>query len=273
MKYSFSVLLMFFLLVACSDSEAQKVDDVLKEEEQEEQIEEKDDKENEEETKEDEVGEVVAEKPAEPQYTMNNVWGFEPIDDAEEKVVLLTFDDAPDENALQMAEKLVELNAPAIFFVNGHFINTSEKKDILREIHEMGFPIGNHTMTHASLQNISEEEQRKEIVALNDQIEGIIGERPRFFRAPFGQNTDFSKKLAEEEGMLLMNWTYGYDWEAEYQDAEKLADIMVNTELLVPGANLLMHDRDWTAKAIPDIVEGFKNKGYKLLDPSLIKVD
>ena len=36
-----------------------------------------------------------------------------------------------------------------------------------------------------------------EIVELNDLIEEITGERPRFYRAPFGVNTDYSKELIE----------------------------------------------------------------------------
>ena len=96
----------------------------------------------------------------------------------------------------------------------------------------MGFIIGNHTMTHPNLRTISEAEQREEIVGVNDLVEEITGERPVFFRAPFGVNTDYSKALAIEEGMLLMNWSYGYDFEREYMTKEKIAEIMVNTELL-----------------------------------------
>lgn len=210
----------------------------------------------------------------EPLYQINQAsWHVEPIsDETNSKVALLTIDDAPDENALDMAHTLKEIDAPAIFFVNGHFIETDEKQEMLKEIHEMGFAIGNHTYTHPNLQEISEDEQRQEIVELNDLIEEIIGERPKFFRAPQGANTDFSLELVEQEGMVPMNWTYGYDWEADYMDAEALADIMVNTEYLSDGANLLMHDRDWTAEAIEDIATGLRDKDYELVDPSLIKI-
>ncbi len=170
-----------------------------------------------------------------------------------------------------MAKTLKGLDAQAIFFVNGHFIATDEKKAILKEIYDMGFMIGNHTMTHPNLKTISEAEQREEIIGVNDLVEEVTGERPKFFRAPFGVNTDYSKALAIEEGMLLMNWSYGYDFEREYMTKEKIADIMVNTELLRNGSNLLMHDREWTADAMEDIVNGLRDKGYEILDPHLIK--
>lgn len=207
----------------------------------------------------------------EPEYELDATWGFQPINDADSKVVLLTIDDAPDKRALDMAKTLKELGAPAIFFVNGHFLDSDEQQSVIKEIHEMGFQIGNHTQTHADLQQLSEDEQKEEIMLVSDKVEEIIGERPKFFRAPFGQNTDFSKELVKDDGMLLMNWSYGYDWEKQYMDKDAIADIMINTELLRDGVNLLMHDREWTADALKEIVEGLREKGYEMLDPVLIK--
>lgn len=226
------------------------------------------------------TGEVVEEEPVEvpieePQqlfYELNTAnWTFQPIGEANPKVVLLTIDDAPDKYAVEMAKTLKALNAPAIFFVNGHFLETDEEKANLKEIYDMGFAIGNHTQTHANLKDISEEQQREEIMKVNETVEAVIGEKPKFFRAPFGINTDFSRSLVESERMLLMNWTYGYDWEKDYMNANSLTDIMINTEYLTDGANLLMHDRKWTAEALTGIVEGFRANGYDFINPHTIK--
>ena len=218
------------------------------------------------------VSEVDIENELEPLYQLNpTTYSIEPINDANEKVVLLTIDDAPDGRALDMAKTLKTLNAPAIFFVNGHFITSDEKKSVLKEIHDLGFMIGNHTKTHANLKELSEEQQKEEILSVNQLVEEVTGERPVFFRAPFGINTDFSRELAKREGMLLMNWTFGYDWEKKYMEKNAIADIMVNTELLRNGANLLMHDRAWTADALEEIVLGLREKGYDFVDPTSIK--
>ncbi|MDQ0160094.1 polysaccharide deacetylase family protein [Alkalibacillus salilacus] len=208
----------------------------------------------------------------EPLYEMNDVWSFKPINenDAPSEVVLLTIDDGPDGQALEMAKTLNELDAPAIFFVNGIFMEDEESQEIVRQIHEMGFPIGNHTYSHQNLSEVSESEQREEILSLNHLIREVTGEKPEFFRAPHGVNTDFAKQLVEEEGMLLMNWSYGYDFKQGYMEKDAIADIMVNTELLSDGANLLMHDREWTNAALKDIVQGLRDKGYNMLDPDTI---
>ncbi|MDE5413134.1 polysaccharide deacetylase family protein [Alkalihalobacterium chitinilyticum] len=216
----------------------------------------------------DQIEEVVV-----PQYTLNETnFLIQPKKEGvNEKVVLLTIDDAPDQFGAEMAQILYDLDANAIFFVNGIFINKNDGKEQLKKIHELGFEIGNHTMSHKKLSELSAEEQRKEIVELNDLIEEIIGERPRFFRAPYGVNTDISKQVVEEEGMQWMNWTYGYDYFQQYTNAEALADIMVNAPELMNGANLLMHDRKWTKEALADIVTGLRNKGYEIVDPKKIQ--
>ncbi|MDV2582280.1 polysaccharide deacetylase family protein [Alkalibacillus haloalkaliphilus] len=279
---------MFMLLAACSDEAEQSPDeqddepveekDEDKENGQEEVREEESEEDHEEQEEENEELEEV-EEDQKPQYEMSDSWAFSPIDDATPSVVLLTIDDAPDGQALEMAETLKALDAPAIFFVNGIFMESEEDQEIVRQIHEMGFAIGNHTYSHQNLQNISEEEQREEIISLSELIEEITGEKPKFFRAPHGANTDFARDLVEDEGMLLMNWTYGYDYFEPYMEAEKLAEAMITGKapevdvphsLLREGANLLMHDREWTNQALEEIVEGLRDQGYDMLDPDLI---
>lgn len=263
------------LLAACSGQTAQKEESIKKDEpvaeEKKPDLVEQEDVQSPETNVEEEKGEETIDEVAAPEYKMNAVFALEPIKDANPKVVLLTIDDAPDKYALEMAKTLKELQAPAIFFVNGHFINSPEKEAIIKEIYDLGFEIGNHTFSHANLTSLSPEEQKEEILSVNDKVEEITGERPKFFRAPFGANTDVSKQIAAEEKMLVMNWTYGYDWEKDYMSQAAIADIMVNTDLLVNGANLLMHDREWTNAGLEQIVNGLRDKGYETLDPKLIE--
>lgn len=259
-------------LAACGSEEAAPEQAPVEEVEDLEKVEQPVETETEEPVEEVVEEEVDVEVEVAPAYALNEAnWTLTPTQDAEEKVVLVTIDDAPDTYSLEMAETLKALEVPAIFFVNGHFIDSEEEKERLKAIHDMGFAIGNHTQTHANLSEISEEQQQQEIVQVNEVVEQIIGEKPVFFRAPFGVNTDFSRQLVVDEGMLLMNWTYGYDWEKQYQDAGALADIMVNTPYLTEGANLLMHDREWTASALEDIIVGLQEKGYGFVDPSEIQ--
>src|SRR5699024_6279113 len=85
-----------------------------------------------------------------------NKWTIEKIyKESDGKVVLLTIDDAPNQYAVDMAKTLKDLKVPAIFFVNGHFLETTEDEKNLKEIHNMGFDIGNHTYSHKSLPDLT----------------------------------------------------------------------------------------------------------------------
>lgn len=275
------LLIVVIVLSACSntdveDKEQEQSDsEVAQKENQQQKKDEKESKAKDTEVSADvEEDNEIQEDVPEAKYKVSDTWSIVPLDeDTNEKVVLITIDDAPDKHALEMAETLNDLDTNAIFFVNGHFIESQEGKEKLKKIHEMGFLIGNHTYSHPFLPDLSEEEQKEEIVKVNDMVEDIIGERPKFFRAPNGANTDYTKQLAKEEGMTLMNWVYGYDWEPEYQSKEAITDIMLHTELLSNGANLLMHDREWTAAALSDIVTGLRDKGYETVDPKLIETE
>ncbi|MET3681994.1 peptidoglycan/xylan/chitin deacetylase (PgdA/CDA1 family) [Alkalibacillus flavidus] len=254
-----------------TESDKSNSDDESETEEQSNESEQESESTNEESTKEDNA-EVDKDEEKETLYEMNNVWAFDPIDDAPSDVVLLTIDDGPDGHMLDMAKTLNDLGAKAIFFVNGIFMNDDESRAIVKQIHDMGFAIGNHTYGHENLSNLSAAEQRDQIVSLNELIEDVTGEKPNFFRAPHGINTDVARQVVQEEGMLLMNWSYGYDFKQDYMEKDAIADIMVNTELLSDGANLLMHDREWTNAALEDIVTGLRDKGYDMLDPDTISL-
>lgn len=274
-----TVLLSSLFLVGCQNDAANSEENAQEQpEDATEQVENEEETENTEDTSEAENNEEAdeeenADEEITYEYQINpNTFSVEPIEAdeaADEKLVLLTFDDAPYGNTIEIAEALQERDVSAIFFVNSMYMD-EEGTEIMQQVHDMGFEIGNHTHTHAKLDDYSEEEQYEEIVTTNDIIEEAIGERPRFFRAPHGIMTDYAEEVVADEGMTWMNWSFGYDWESQYQDPAALADITLNTELLGDGANILMHDREWTAAATPDIVDGLLEQDFTVVDPKLI---
>ena len=197
-------------------------------------------------------------------------------EDTNPNVVLATVDDVPRKlpetptSSVKEAKAMADRGIYGIFFVNGMYLqgeDGEEGRQALKEIADMGHVIGNHTLTHYSLDEIPDEETlRHEIIGNQDIIEEVIGYRPHFFRPPHGIQSDDLEAILEEENMISMNWSYGFDWDETYSDPNALADIMINTELLSPGANLLMHDLTWTSEAMPTILDGIEAKGYEFVD-------
>ena len=197
-------------------------------------------------------------------------------EDANPNVVLATVDDVPRKlpetptSSVEEAQAMANRGIYGIFFVNGMYLqgeDGEEGRQALKEIADMGHVIGNHTLTHYSLDQVPDEETlRHEIIGNQDIIEEVIGYRPQFFRPPHGIETPELEGILEEENMVAMNWSYGFDWDENYSDPATLADVMVNTEFLSPGANLLMHDLTWTNEAMPAILDGIQAKGYEFVD-------
>ncbi|CZQ82155.1 polysaccharide deacetylase family protein [Trichococcus collinsii] len=225
---------------------------------------------------------VAAEKPAkkvEPvsyEYRINpEISTVQPIaEDGNTQVALLTFDDAPQQPnsyTVEIAETVKSKDANAIFFVMGQFLTNEQAREDIKTVYDMGFEIGNHSYSHPDFQSLTYDEQLEEIKSTNDLIEEITGERPRFLRAPYGQYNDDTIAIAAAEGMTIMNWTYGYDWVEEFMEGTALADVMVNSQYLGDGANLLMHDRPWTNDAIAAIIDGLRAKEITIVDPNVIE--
>lgn len=263
------LLLPFLALAACSNEGAEGTDDVSSLPDE---VESSSQASSEEQASAESEDELPAE-PVDFAYEVNqDIFTIQPLEgvDAPAEVALLTFDDAPQEYALSIAETVKEKEADAIFFVMGQFLEDPAAKDIIKSIYDMGFEIGNHSYSHPTMTDLTHEEQMDEIRRTNDLVEEATGVRPRFFRSPYGIFNEDTLAVLEAEAMTNMNWTYGYDWEEQYMNGPALADIMVNTEFLGDGANLLMHDRPWTAEAIADIIDGLRGKGYEIVDPKLI---
>ena len=105
----------------------------------------------------------------------------------------------------------------------------------------------------------------------NDKILEITGEPVRWFRPPFGLYNSETVSICNELGLQLMTWSFGYDWMDEYLEAEPLAQVSLDNKYLRGGANILMHDRSWTYGALEKMIDGYREMGYHIVDPYLIK--
>lgn len=208
----------------------------------------------------------------EPLYRLNDVYRLIPIrDDIPEKAVLLTFDDGPKDEAIieSLMDTLDKHNAKAIFFVNGYRVK--QNPELLKLIHERGGTIGNHSYDHINLKNEEASVVEEQLASVQAAAEEITGVKPKFFRPPFGAGGDTVKDIAKKHGLLFMTWSNGsLDWDSSAKDKPEVVVKNV-TEQLHPGANILMHELQWTADALDELLSKIEAEGYVFIDPATIE--
>lgn len=72
--------------------------------------------------------------------------------------------------------------------------------------------------------------------------------------------------------MLYMTWSNGsLDWDRNHQTPEAVIHNVL--EQLHPGANILMHELEWTAEALDTLLARLEEEGYSFLDPRAIDIN
>jgi peptidoglycan/xylan/chitin deacetylase (PgdA/CDA1 family) len=224
---------------------------------------------------------TTTEKPM--RYELNpKTFRIQNPDEPNEKVLLLTFDDGPaGEATMELLDILDWHKVKSIWFINGHQVAKKkqdgtyavipEKAALLREIHKRGHLVGNHTWWHENLRKLPAEKQREEIVSTSQLIADVLGEKPKYFRPPFGAGTPVSETICREQGMVSMNWSVGsLDWEpAVYKKPNGITRQVIST--VHSGGNILFHDRVWTATELDAILTQLEKDGYQFVLPTEAK--
>nr|WP_145413186.1 polysaccharide deacetylase family protein [Paenibacillus xylanexedens] len=214
-----------------------------------------------------------SEVPIKKTYHMNSSYVIKPNDESTPaKVVLLTFDDGPKDEKMinSLMDTLDKHHAKAIFFVNGNRVKRQPK--LLKMIHDRDQIIGNHAWDHEDLQKMSSSEAKKQVTDVQQIVKDIIGEKPQFFRPPFGSGNEALKDAVKEEGMLYMTWSNGsLDWD---KSTKNRPDKVIQNVLdqLHPGSNILMHELPWTVDALDELLTLLEKKGYSFVDPRAIEL-
>jgi peptidoglycan/xylan/chitin deacetylase (PgdA/CDA1 family) len=184
--------------------------------------------------------------------------------------VALTFDDGPSPYTEAIIDTLLHYRAPATFFPIGLAIE-EHPATIRREVND-GFAIGDHTVNHARMTDLPPAEQQAELLDQAEDLKALGAPYPRLFRPPFGVYDAATLRLLREKGMLMVLWTVETD-DYELPGAEAIATRVL--EEVSPGAIVLMHDgggdRSETVAALPQIIEGLRDRGYRLVTvPQLV---
>jgi peptidoglycan/xylan/chitin deacetylase (PgdA/CDA1 family) len=117
----------------------------------------------------------------------------------------VTFDDSYGDN-LEAARILAEYRLPATFFIPAAYVGTEQvydwdrnlpvrlpnlSWDEVREISALGFDIGSHSLTHADMARLDDDQARHELVESRKILENQLGRPVRWFAYPFGEPENF----------------------------------------------------------------------------------
>ncbi len=134
--------------------------------------------------------------------------------------MLLTFDDGPSEWTGEILDLLAEHGVSATFFVIGE--NVIHHPDVVLRAAREGHRIGNHTMNHPQLPHLVDDQVQRELAGCSALIEGLVGERPTLFRAPFLEHDARVDAIAAAESLIH----FGADVKPDdfaMEDAEAIA--------------------------------------------------
>ncbi|MET8770044.1 polysaccharide deacetylase family protein [Streptomyces sp. NPDC004658] len=181
--------------------------------------------------------------------------------------MVLTFDDGPNPAYTpHILDTLAKYDVRAMFFVCGECV--VQNRELLARMADEGHVVGNHTWTHPLLTELNRREIRSEMESTSDAIEDAYGERPQWFRAPYGAWNRAAFQLGAEMGMEPMAWTVDTtDWMEP-----GTGTIIDRVESgAAPGVVVLSHDaggdRSQTVRAIREWLPYLIDSGYRLTVP------
>ncbi|MBE6617555.1 MAG: hypothetical protein E7627_06435 [Ruminococcaceae bacterium] len=187
--------------------------------------------------------------------------------DETRKVCYLTFDCGYEHGTTsKILDTLKAKNAPAIFFVTGHYVET--QYDLMKRMLDEGHLIGNHTVNHKKMSAVSGDVFVQEISNLEAMFkEKFPTAQPmHYYRPPSGSCNDWSFKMADAMGYktVMWSWTYyDYDTNNQLPVAEALQKAKNG---LHPGAVYLFHAESQTnADMLGDLIDWIRAQGYEIL--------
>ena len=187
------------------------------------------------------------------------------INPTEDKKIYLTFDCGYENgNTHLILKALKKHNAPAVFFVVGNFVK--DNPDLIRQMLQEGHLVGNHTMTHPDMSQISTEESfQNELSGVEKLYQETTGESmPKLYRPPRGIYSTENLSTAQKLGYSTFFWSLAYvDWIQDQQPSKEEAFQKLLTRIH-PGAIVLLHNTSSTNGAILDeLLTRWEDMGYR----------
>lgn len=177
-------------------------------------------------------------------FTMNCAWNADDID--------------------SILETLKNNNVKITFFMVGDWID--KFPEAVKKINSAGHEIASHSNTHPHVNNLSYDENIKEIEDSNKKIENITGKRTKVYRPPYGEYNDTVIKAAQDKGYYCIQWSLDtLDYTGiTGEEMWKILDGKIKSGDIVLSHNGTKH----TADSLDMLIKNIKNKGLEIVPVS-----
>ena len=186
------------------------------------------------------------------------------VADTKEKIIYLTFDCGYENgNTQAILDALKKHNAPAAFFVVGHYLESAP--ELVKRMVQEGHSVGNHTYHHPDMTAISDKAVfQKEMDDVRTLFKEVTGEElAMYYRPPQGKYSLANLQQAKELGYSTYFWSLAYvDWNVDAQPSHEEAFDKL-TRRVHPGAIVLLHTTSKTNGEIMDeLLTKWEEMGY-----------
>ena len=192
--------------------------------------------------------------------------------------IALTFDACPRKERPDFSPEIVNYlqreHIPATFFVSGLWAENCQ--DGLKQLASVPyFQIGLHGYHHWKSSELSEQVIASEIELTRSTLVRLGANPKPFFRPPYGDCPPKLVKVAMSLGVLTVKWDV-VSGDPNPRNTARVLERRVST-LTRNGSIIIMHVNKggvWTAQALPTIVTGLREKGFKFVSVGdLVKHD
>lgn len=185
------------------------------------------------------------------------------IGNENKKYIYLTFDEGYEAGYTEkILDVLKENDVKATFFITAHYLNTAE--ELVKRMVNEGHIVGNHTVNHKTLPEISDKEIEEEVMGLHQAIYEKTGYEMKYIRPPKGEYSERSLDATNKLGYTTVMWTFGYmDYDENKQKGTEYAKKII-LDNLHNGEIMLLHGNSKdNANVLDEIIKRAKAEGYE----------
>ena len=194
------------------------------------------------------------------------------LGNAEEKTIYLTFDLGYEAGYTEnILDALKENNVKATFFITAHYVNTAS--DLVQRMIDEGHIVGNHTVNHKSMPDLTDKQIEEEVMTLHQTIYEKYGYEMKYIRPPKGEFSERTLNDSEKLGYKTVMWSFAYvDWDEKKQPSQEEAMNKILSNLH-NGEIMLLHATSKTNSEIMDeMIKKVREQGYEFKNIDEFKV-